>query len=192
MGDVHGWEHRRIVILAAVVALHLALMMALLLSHPEPRAGGEVPRPMELVYLPPTPRSKIIPDNFRPHRIGSDITRSIAPPVVGSLSMAPAMSGADGNGEGVDWAAEARRALQAFDIRANKNPNAPSPSRSTTDDDWWPRARHRAGEQYKTANGDWIIWIDSNCYQVAAAASSNPLVAVMPLTVCPDQKAAPR
>jgi hypothetical protein len=190
MGDARGFDHRRSVTLGMVVALHLALL-ALLLRPPPPSAVA-TSHPLELMALPTEPRSRIVPNNFRPHRIGSEITRSIAPPVVGSLSMAPAMSGADGNGEGVDWGAEARRALQAFEIRTNKNPNAPSPSRATTDDDWWPHARHRAGEQYKTANGDWIIWIDSNCYQVAAATSSNPLAWVMPQTVCPEKDATPR
>lgn len=187
MGDAIGWDHRRVVILAAVVVLHLALMTALLLSRPEPRAGGGTPRPMELLHLPPTPQSKIRPENFRPSRIGSDTTISIAAPVIGSLSMAPATSGADGNGAGVDWSAEARRALQAYEIRSHKNPNAPSPSRSTTDDDWWPHAAHHAGEHYKTDGGDWIVWIDSSCYQVAKAAAADALGAVLPQTVCPDQ-----
>jgi hypothetical protein len=189
MGDASGWDYRRTVTLAMVIALHLGLLASLLRSPPQSGLIIPTSRPLELVELPPSPRSKIIPDNFRPHRIGSDITRSIAPPVVGSLSMAPAMSGTEGNGDGVDWRAEARRALQAFEIRSHKDPNAPAPSRSTTDDDWWPHARHRAGEQYKTANGDWIIWIDSNCYQVAAAASSNALVTVMPQTVCSQKDA---
>ncbi len=175
-----------------VVALHLALLASLLRPPPPSRSTVSTSHPLELMELPPLPRSRIVPNNFRPHRIGSDATRSIAPPVVGSLSMAPAMSGADGNGEGVDWGAEARRALQAFEIRTNKNPNAPAPSRATTDDDWWPHTRHRAGEQYKTANGDWIIWIDSNCYQVAAATSSNAVGWVMPQTVCPGNDAQPR
>ncbi len=37
------------------------------------------------------------------------------------------------------------------------------------DDNWWPRVHH-AGEQFKTANGDWIVWINSKCYQVAGSA----------------------
>jgi hypothetical protein len=175
-----------------VVVLHLALLALLLRPASPSGLSVATSHPLELMELPPMPRSRIVPNNFRNHRIGSDVTRSIAPPVVGSLSMAPAMSGADGTGEGVDWGAEARRALQAFEIRTNKNPNAPAPSRATTDDDWWPHAQHRAGEQYKTANGDWIIWIDSNCYQVAAATSSNPLSGVVPQTVCPGQDAKPR
>jgi hypothetical protein len=189
MGDAIGWDHRRVVILAVVVALHLALMAALLLARQELRLGSSAPRAIQLVYLPPTPPSRILPENFRLSRIGSDATISIAAPVIGSLSMAPATSGADGNGAGIDWGAEARRALQAFEIRSNKNPNAPSPSRSTTDDDWWPHAAHHAGEHYKTDGGDWIVWIDSSCYQVAKAASSDALGAVLPQTVCPNQDA---
>jgi len=193
MGAPQASDHRRYVILALVLSAHLALLAALLsLPHPE-SAPGSAANPLKLLYLPPTPAAKIRPTNFRPQRLGLDTLVSIAPPVPGSLDMAPASSGADGNGLGVDWPAEARRAVQAFEIRNTKDSNSPAPSRVTIADEWWPWAQHHAGEEYKTAGGDWIVWINSSCYQIARAKSPDAgLGTVIPETVCPDKAAKPR
>lgn len=192
MGAPQAPDRRRYVILAWVLCAHVALLAALLTLPPSAPAGSTA-NPLKLLYLPPTPAAKIRPNNFRPQRLGLDTLVSIAPPVPGSLDMAPASSGADGNGVGVDWRAEARRAVQAFEIRNNKDRNSPAPSRVTTTDEWWPWAQHHAGEEYKTAGGDWIVWINSSCYQIARAKSPDAgLGTVLPETVCPDKAAKPR
>ena len=187
MGAVQGWDRRRYATLAAVVALHATLLVLAWLYSPALHSGGAAPRALELLYLPPSPPSKIRPDNFRPQRIGSDAVISVVSPAAGELPLAP-MSGADGNGTGVDWRAESRRALQAFEIRNNTRSNGPEPSRASADMEGWQGARHRPGEQYKTDSGDWIVWIDSSCYQVAKAGSSSALGAVLPQTTCPGQE----
>ena len=69
-------------------------------------------------------------------------------------------------GTAVDWAAEARRAVQAFDIRSHLPASNQSVSGSPAEDHWWPRRQHHAGDQFKTANGDWIVWINDSCYQL--------------------------
>jgi hypothetical protein len=82
----------------------------------------------------------------------------------------------------VNWTAEAHRAVQAFEIRRNHPPGG-AISSSTPWTDWWPQGRHSVGDQFKTPNGDWIVWISSNCYQIArwgpGAYGSTP-----PQTVC--------
>jgi hypothetical protein len=102
------------------------------------------------------------------------------------MSPAPASS-SDGSGSGVDWAAEARRALHAFEIR-NRQPSINnSISSKPGEDNWWPQALHHAGDQFKTANGDWIVWINTNCYQVASSGpSAYALDAWQPQTICHD------
>jgi hypothetical protein len=192
MGIGPVWDRRRYATLAIVIGVHAALLAALWLYAPPLPPTGSAARPLELVYLAPPPPSKIRPDNLSPHHIGSDVTMSIAPPVIGSLSIAPSTAGADGNGAGVDWRAEARRALQAFEIRNTKRTNSPAPSGSSADTGWWPQTLHHAGDQYKTDSGDWIVWINSSCYQVAKAASSYALGAVLPQTICPGQDTKPR
>jgi hypothetical protein len=56
------------------------------------------------------------------------------------------------------------------------------------EDNWWPQAKHHAGDQFKTANGDWIVWINENCYQVA---NSNAIAytpgTTLSQTICHDQ-----
>ena len=187
MGAAQLWDRRRTATLIAVVGLHAVLLGALWLYAPRWQPEAPPPRALELLFLPPSPPSKIRPDNFRPHRIGTDTTISMAPPVPGSLAMAPSTSGADGTGAGVDWSAEARRALQAYEIRSAKRSSSPAPSDATAESGWWPRAQHHAGEQYKTDSGDWIVWINSSCYQVAKAAASYVPGAVLPRTICPGK-----
>ncbi len=168
-----------------VLALHCAVLIALWLYSPATPLGGSAPRPIELLYLPAPAPARIRPQNLSPHRIGSDAATSIAPPVFGALSMAPSTAGSNGKGAGVDWDAEARRALQAFEIRSEKGSPRPSNSSAAAEDDWWPRAQHHAGEQYKTETGDWIVWINSSCYQVARGASAASWGAALPETLCP-------
>jgi hypothetical protein len=92
----------------------------------------------------------------------------------------------------VNWAAEARRAVRAFDIRKHEPPIHESLSSSPAEDDWWPRTQHRAGDQYKIANGDWIVWINASCYQVASAGPSTYATdAALPRTICPDKTGTP-
>ena len=88
-----------------------------------------------------------------------------------SFAVAAAPGAAKGEGYGVDWAAEARRALQAFEIRNHKPASNQSVSGGPEEDHWRAGAQHHAGERYKTANGDWIVWVDANCYEIAGVGS---------------------
>ena len=115
----------------------------------------------------------------------------VAPPVLDSalfpIAAVPG-SGTRGEGSGVDWAAEARRALQAFEIRHQQPAANQSVSGGPEEDHWRPGAQHHAGDRYKTANGDWIVWINADCYEIASAGSS-AYAHVAPLTqpICRDQ-----
>src|ERR1700728_535139 len=195
MDQSNVWGFPRYFTLLIVLLFHLALLALLLTASPT----GDVPlstnQPVELVYLAPVSFPKIRAENSLPHRLHSDIAMSIAPPVLdsSSLPLSPSASGSDGNGSGVDWKAEARRAVQAFEIRKHQPPNNDTVSRSSPEDTWWPEAKHHAGEQYKTASGDWIVWINASCYQVATSAA-NPSAsgAMPPQTICPCRPNAPR
>jgi hypothetical protein len=188
MDESSHWGAPRYTTLAVVLVLHAALFTALLMTRrmrglPAPHANA-----VELVLLAPANSPKVRRLNASPRRLNGDTAISIAPPVL-DLPTLPMSSGAagssTGNGSGVDWHAEARRALQAFDIRNRQLSGNKSVSGRPEDDNWLPNAQHRSGEQLKTANGDWIVWINANCYQIA---SSNPsgyaLGAVLPEAVC--------
>jgi hypothetical protein len=158
--------------LLAVVLVHAALFVTLHLSA---RVGRRPAAAMvaDVLLLPPIPAYPLamprsVAERVRPPRIdtllhvGATDLDSFAPRLAAS-SAAPL----EGSGSGVDWAAEARRALQAYEIRKRQPLPYDAVASEPAEDGWWPRAQHRAGEQFKTAAGDWIVWINDDCYQIA-------------------------
>jgi hypothetical protein len=185
------WGFPRYFTLLVVLLFHLALVAMLLTASPAGVVRVSTNPPVELLYLSPVSFPKIRAENSLPHRLHSDIAISVAPPVLDSSSLppSPAASGSDGSGSGVDWKAEARRAVQAFEIRKHQPPSNDTVSRSSPEDTWWPEAKHHAGEQYKTAGGDWIVWINASCYQVATSAANATASGVTPpQTICPCER----
>ncbi|MGA2190482.1 MAG: hypothetical protein ABSH33_18325 [Steroidobacteraceae bacterium] len=180
--------------LLIVLMFHLALIAALLMSS---RTGGAPTLPayaVELLYLPPPALPRVRAQNIAPRRLSGDVATMIAPPALespsASMSPPPAPS-SDGTGSGVDWTAEARRALHAFEIRSHQPSNNNSVSGAPGDDPWRRLTEHHAGDHVKTANGDWIVWIDASCYQVAGSgASAYALGAALPQTICDGQSGA--
>jgi|HubBroStandDraft_2_1064218.scaffolds.fasta_scaffold27701_3 hypothetical protein len=186
MNDLKHWTVSRYAALAVVLILHATLFAALFMM---PRIRG-VPasqaRAVELVLLTPVnpPKARTAPAALR--RLGGDAAITIAVPVPDSPSLpmsAAAASSSMGNGSGVDWSAEARRALQAFEIRTSQLSSNKSVSGRPEDDNWLPNAQHRPGELLKTASGDWIVWIDANCYEIATAGP-HEVGAALPETIC--------
>jgi len=185
MTDTKHWTVSRYAALAVVLILHTGLIAALLLT---PRIRG-LPaaqlRAVELMVLAPVtpPKARTTPAALK--RLSGDAAKTIAVPVPDSPALpsttAPA-SPSTGDGSGVDWTAEARRALQAYDIRTNQFSGNKSVSGRPEDDNWLPNT-HRVGEPLKTASGDWIVWINANCYKIA---TSGPHVigAALPETIC--------
>lgn len=193
--DQSRWGLRRHATLLGVLAAHVALVAALLLGSNTMEIAEPANQSVELMYLPPAKMPKVRAENSLPRHLSADTAIPIAPPVLDAPATAPAAaaSGANGNGTGVDWRAEARRAVQAFEIRSHRPKSEYSMPGSAAEDGWWPRGRHFAGEQYRTAGGDWIVWINASCYQVASAGASALTPGVLlPQTICPRESDAPR
>jgi len=175
------------VIAAIVAALHLGIFAVFVLST---RSGGSGPppsAPLRLLMLPAIAAPKIRAANLPERTQQSERFFSVPTPALGTLPALPSSSGADGRGTGVDWSAEARRALQAFEIRTKEGSGTPANAGQPQDQGWWPHAQHHAGEQYKTDTGDWIVWINANCYQVAHSATTLAVPgANLPSTICPE------
>jgi len=187
MSQSKGWGLSRYVTLLIVLAVHLAFLAALMMASRTRILSASADEPVELLFLPAANEPKIRAENFRPLRLSGDTAISQALPALesDSSSLSPAGFESDGSGPGVDWKAEARRALQAFEIRSRQPPSDNTLSASPAEESWWPQGRHHAGARYKTANGDWIVWINSSCYQVATAAPNTvALGAMLPRTVC--------
>ncbi len=185
MTDTKHWTVSRYAALAVVLILH-AVLFAALLAMPRIR-GLPVAKlsAVELMVLTPIapPKARTTPAALQ--RLSGDAAKTIAVPVPDSPSLpstAAAASPSMGDGSGVDWTAEARRALPAYDIRTNQHSGNKSVSGRPEDDNWLPNT-HRAGEPLKTASGDWIVWMNANCCKIA---TSGPHVigAALPETIC--------
>jgi len=143
------------------------------------------------MLLPPVKAPKVRAESIRPQRLSTDITMALAPPLLNSTLQPGSGSAPEGRGAAVNWAAEARRALRAFEIRRDQ-PQSSAMSVSTSLDEWWPR-EHRAGDRFKTDGGDWIVWINSDCYQIASGHSGGAaLGAGTARTICPLHTGLPR
>jgi hypothetical protein len=192
MDESTRWGFSRYATLLLVLTAHTALLAWLVTAL---RTGGPVAAASEsvqLLFIAPEIVPKIRAAQFRPRRLESGSPLPAAPPTLDEPSSPsdsePKTGSIGSNGSNVDWAAEARRALQAFEIR-NREPAANnSVSRSSpAEQPWWPA--HRPGDRFKTADGNWIVWINSSCYQVATSSTSRG--GLLPGTICPGKSGMP-
>jgi hypothetical protein len=179
----------RPLIFFVVLALHLA-MLALLLGRSTRSIVEPANHPVELVFVAPIKPPKVIVEKIRPQRLSTDIAIALAPPVLNSSLQTGPSSAPDGRGSAVNWAAEAHRAVRAFEIRRDQSSNKALSVSSSLDA--VGSREHHAGDRFKTESGDWIVWINANCYQIATWHSGAPaLSANSPQTICKNQDAPP-
>jgi hypothetical protein len=183
------WRAPRFITLIAVAALHIALITLLLMASGVLRAPQSAYRPIELVYIPTMPPLPVRADTGQQLRLHTDVALSPPSPVFNSAAPAATSTGSGNRGVGVDWLAEAHRAVKAYEIRRD-NPSENALSGKTPTYDWWPQQGPHAGDRYKTESGDWIVWIDADCYKVASAHSANAASAAPPDIVCPKKPGA--
>ena len=191
MHDFPRWVARRFMTLLVVLAFHAAVIGMLLTTSMVGSASAPIARSVELLQLPPVTIPKVLAENPAPRRVVGVKARTLVLPALDSpMLSAASASSSDGTGSGVDWAAEARRALQAYDIRQRQPANHHSISSDPVEEAWWPQGRHHAGDKFKTASGDWIVWISDNCYQVASPGLNSYVPgAVIAQSVCPAPSA---
>jgi hypothetical protein len=181
----------RYVTFLVVLMGHLAVLSVwLLASQRFVSLASTPPQPLEVVVFPTSPPPKLRMAELHPHRLSGELKEWVAPVTLQAPSLPPVSSapegGAGGSGSGPDWNAEARRAVQAYEIRSRLPPPSNLLSGSPGDDRWWRRVPHKAGDRYKTPSGDWVVWINPKCYQVATAAARATSNVQMPETVCPE------
>ncbi len=194
MDESPRWGSLQYLTLILVMTAHTALLVWLMMAARAREGGTAASEPVQLVLLPPRTLPRIRMDSVQPRRTEIPPLLASPPPLLVGVSpaeTAPAsLSGSKDGGAGVDWAAEARRALQAFEIRSRQPAGNNSVSRSSpAEQPWWPA--HRPGERVKTTDGNWIVWINSSCYQVATSAPSPSGSGPRPLTVCPKTNDTP-
>ena len=180
-----------------VLALHAATLGLLLAGSRTLKMAESPEHPVVLVALLPIKPPKVVVENNRPRRLSTDIAVALAPPLLdsslqpGTTVQSGTSSAPDGRGSGVNWIAEAHRAVRAYEIRKNQTSNSALSVSSSLDELGF--REHHAGDQMKTASGDWIVWIDDNCYQVASwRSNATASGAVSPQTICRNPSPSPR
>jgi hypothetical protein len=188
-------DRERSIALFIVIAMHAAVIAAFMLRSLTVRVPAAGQQSIEVLLLPPARAPPIVAEASRPKALRR-APMVIPSPTLDALSLPPSLSASDkpasmtdGQGSGVDWNAEAHRAIHAFEIRSHQPKDGISVSGTPAEEHWWRRLQHHAGERFKMPNGDWIVWIDANCYQVASAQSSSyALSGSLPQTVCVADK----
>jgi hypothetical protein len=188
-------DRQRSIALFIVVAVHATVIAMFMLRSPTAHVSPVRQQSIEVSLLPPSPLPPIVAESSRPKalRLAQIV---VAPPSLESLSLPQSSfasdkpaSMTDGQGTGVDWNAEAHRAIHAFEIRNRQPKDGISVSGTPAEEHWWRRLQHRAGDRFKTPNGDWIVWIDANCYQVASSQPNTyALSGALPQTICVADK----
>jgi hypothetical protein len=191
MRESISWRAPRFIALIAAAALHVALIALLLTAGAVVRVSDSSYRPVELVYIPALPPPPVRAETGRPLRLRADIALTPVSPMVTSAPPASTSSGVGNHGRGVDWLAEAHRAVKAYEIRRDQPSESALSGRSPAND-WWPQQGPHAGDSYKNEAGDWIVWIDADCYKVASWHSVDPAAnAGPPQIVCPKKAGVP-
>ena len=158
--------------LCGVIGLHGALIWMLLSAGPAGDPAPESAASVAVLFLPATPPPRIRSEVAPVTRVNGNAVRALPPMALGALPMAAAASSpAGGSGSGIDWAAEARRALHAYEIRSHGPPTNTSVS-GESEDEWLRQLSHHVGDQVRTPAGDWIIWISADCYEVAKSGTA--------------------
>ena len=168
-----------------MLALHLAVVAVWLMGGRLPPGFPPAAPAIEVMVLPPPKMPTARADGAHLQRLKVDVGMSLAPPSLDSSWQSASAGGSDGGTPGVNWAAEARRAVKAFEIRRDQQVTHETLGISLWDS-WLARQPHHAGERLRTENGDWIVWIDSNCYQVAHWHPGAPQNSEPPTTTCVD------
>lgn len=173
----------RPIVLFIVLALHLATLALLVARSRTLNIAGAEEHPIELVILPPVKPPQLKIENTRPQHWSTNIAVALAPPALDSSSQSAPGSAPDGRGAAVNWTAEAHRAVRAFEIRTHQTANSALSVSSSLD--LSGSREHHAGDELKTASGDWIVWINADCYQIASWHSdASSFSAASPRIIC--------
>ncbi len=176
-------KSQRPLVLFSVLALHLAALTLLLAGTRTLMIAGVAERPIQVLAIAPVKPPPLRIKNAVPQQWRTNIAVAFEPRLLASSSQAGPGSAPDGQGPAVNWAAEAHRAVRAFEIRSHQTANRALSVSSSLDVSG--SREHHAGDQMKTAGGDWIVWINANCYQIAGWHSDAPdLNAMSPRTIC--------
>jgi hypothetical protein len=187
-------ELRRYSTFVIVLAFHLALVVALI------RFSGTLPLStpiaLELILIPTATTLRTRPPPIPPNSFQAET--KIAPTTPSAITIPQPAAPTESAESPIDWAGEAQRGgatavtpspeIRSFDHRF------PSESERPPNSIFDEPPEHQAGEQFRTDDGRWVVYVSDNCYQISDPfASINDLANGMSgQTYCKGKSKAPR
>jgi hypothetical protein len=153
----------RFILLTAVLVFHGVLVLVLVMESRPWHVSTPVMVPIELLssLTPPSTETPKRPDQGLPRpSIRVEVPAPAAP-----FTLSPLPSSAEGSQPSIDWAREAHSvAADAAAAIARSHPEPEPPPTSVFPE----KFSHHAGEQFRTDDGRWMVFVNDNCYQVSA------------------------
>lgn len=164
MGGPRTRGLRRGIAFAAVVALHAGLVITLTVAFRTPTSPSSTEFISALIFLSAPPSPPASSNRRRPQL--ADETSPVAP-VEPPTTPTPVISLPIGADAAIDWVAEARRAAAAVTSVHNVREFGQIPKAHSGQAPLRSSPAHEAGEQYRTEDGAWIVWVSDRCYIVS-------------------------
>ena len=194
MDDRKAWRPSQYRTLVVVLAIHVAVIAALIASSKTLRLSVPAMTLIEVAFLPQATARRVRTETSPSPPL--DRTR-VTPSVDAILSLSPELVPAAGTfGVPIDWADQAQTVANSIvaDTDAGASGVAPglaTPQKSIFAD---PPAHH-AGEQHRLDTGEWIVFVSENCYQISSAIPTLPAApdnGMGQSTFCLDSSSTPR
>jgi hypothetical protein len=180
----------------AVLAFHAVLIVAFVKFDRFRNSATLTSSPIEVRLLLPTIAPSIrseLPTE------GSLRGFSAQTPILPGLSLAPTVPFEGEPNDSVDWAAEAKIVAAATAEGSTQRSfgiHVPSAASLSAGAGPATEPAHKAGDQYMTDNGEWVVFISKNCYQISSGIPNmfGSILRALPLqTYCQSKsKGAPR
>lgn len=188
-------EPRRSWTLVVVLALHLALITALMRFSKTLPLSTPIAAPLELILIPTAAAPRTRPPFAR--QDSSHVDTNVAPITPSPVTIPQPAAPNESAESPIDWAGEAQKAAAATTPGPEVRPfdhRFPSDSERPPKSIFDEAPEHHAGEQFRTDDGRWVVYVSDNCYQI-----SDPLASISALangvgaqTYCRGKSKAPR
>jgi hypothetical protein len=169
MDESKKWGQSRFVALLIVLALHVSVMIALIIVAKTRILVTSTRNPVELLVLPRNSPTQIpVPPPAAASR-----SRKAAPatlPPSSAITIDPSAAAADRVAAPVDWALEAQSV--AAGIAKKDSAGRSREAVSSPPSPFAAPPPHHKGEQIPTADGQWIVYVSDDCYQVSKSITS--------------------
>jgi hypothetical protein len=149
---------------AAAVGLHAGLVITLTAAFRTSTSPSSSTEFVGALIFLSAPLPPVASSNRRRPQVANKTSR--VAPVEPPTPLPAVISFPIGADTAIDWVAEARRAAAAVtgarkvrEFGRNPADSGHAPLRSSP--------AHEAGEQYRTADGGWIVWVSDRCYIVS-------------------------